>query len=167
MSSSSSKKGQSKPKGSVRAKSGCYTCRIRRKVRVPCMSFKNRSLTYVLSRNAMNSPTKRATARLVSVCDSSAWVLAPKGLNGCGFVFFVFFCSFQLPIPVLAALRYLSHASMTAVVHRISTLIALVICSVIRLPLQLMHALTPLLDRRVTMLRRCAKRSKAFSHPTG
>lgn len=37
--SSSSKRGTSKTKGAVRAKSGCYTCRIRRKVRIFVVIF--------------------------------------------------------------------------------------------------------------------------------
>ncbi|KAJ3565172.1 hypothetical protein NP233_g7807 [Leucocoprinus birnbaumii] len=57
--------GAPKAKGAVRAKSGCYTCRIRRKVCRP---------------NVMNSPTNRVTVPPVSGSVSNAWASVASDL---------------------------------------------------------------------------------------
>jgi hypothetical protein len=83
MSATPSKRGGAKPKGAVRAKSGCYTCRIRRKVRIPLVCATSfRLLILVIHRNATSSPTKRATVRRASVSGFSASASEPKGPSG-------------------------------------------------------------------------------------
>ena len=101
---SQKKPGAPKPKGAVRAKSGCYTCRIRRKVRRRGAHHPQQSLTpisrfprlfppsrascppapYRISayRNATSSLTRRAPARRASVSAFSASDSAPSGQIG-------------------------------------------------------------------------------------
>src|SRR6266576_6139527 len=78
------KAGAPKAKGAVRAKSGCYTCRIRRKVGhllldPPGSPLYTHILTLIASppfRNATNGQMQRAVARRVSVSASNALALA-------------------------------------------------------------------------------------------
>lgn len=84
------KAGAPKAKGAVRAKSGCYTCRIRRKVCAYTSLFASRP-TYVLTlrrvpRNAMNGQTRRVGARHASACVSNALALARNAPTGSRYV---------------------------------------------------------------------------------
>ena len=96
------KAGAPKAKGAVRAKSGCYTCRIRRKVNIPSTTTHTHthtlsvslpppsvvphslySCTHSLSfRNVMNDQTQRVDARPASVSAFSALALGRSAQNG-------------------------------------------------------------------------------------
>ena len=82
------KAGAPKAKGAVRAKSGCYTCRIRRKVCAHVLRFT--SNTYVLTRrvprNAMNGQTQRVDARHASASAFSALALGRSAPSGSRYV---------------------------------------------------------------------------------
>lgn len=90
------KAGAPKAKGAVRAKSGCYTCRIRRKVgHLPCLGGPRSQfpVIYMLtlvasppSRNATNGQMERAVARRVSVSASNALALARSAPIGSRYV---------------------------------------------------------------------------------
>jgi hypothetical protein len=85
----SKKQGAPKAKGAVRAKSGCYTCRIRRKVYslFPTTQF----LAYLVPRNVTSTRTRTDTARHVSVSVSSVSALAQSVPNGFAYVLCFFF----------------------------------------------------------------------------
>jgi len=80
--------GAPKAKGAVRAKSGCYTCRIRRKVCPSALlSIFDRLFVIVrrltrFRRNAMSSPTQRAAAKLVFVFVFNVLALVQSAPNG-------------------------------------------------------------------------------------
>lgn len=96
------KAGAPKAKGAVRAKSGCYTCRIRRKVghlpwgpgEDPVPHFPPVIYTYahrvppstLPSRNVTNGRMQRAVARRVSVSASNALALARSAPIGSRYV---------------------------------------------------------------------------------
>ena len=71
-----------KAKGAVRAKSGCYTCRIRRKVGAPFHHHRLSTTAHPLCRSVTSSQTLRGVAKHVSVSAFSALALVPNALNG-------------------------------------------------------------------------------------
>lgn len=85
-SSVTKKVGAPKAKGAVRAKSGCYTCRIRRKVG-PLHSIADCIFTFSI-RNVMSSTTTKATVRPVSASGFNAWALVPNDPTGFEYVLF-------------------------------------------------------------------------------
>lgn len=86
------KAGAPKAKGAVRAKSGCYTCRIRRKVSWWWLMLPSPPsvyiyvLTLIASRNATNGRMQRAVARPVSVSAFNALALDRSVLIGSRYV---------------------------------------------------------------------------------
>ena len=76
------KPGAPKAKGAVRAKSGCYTCRIRRKVGFLPDHPPSPTAHSPLSRNATNNQTLRGVVRHAFASVFSASALVPSVLNG-------------------------------------------------------------------------------------
>lgn len=80
------KQGAPKAKGSVRAKSGCYTCRIRRKVN-PNAPILTSLLTH-LHRSVTSKQTRTAAVPPAFVSDYNVSALAQSVPSGCGSVIF-------------------------------------------------------------------------------
>ena len=78
----SKKPGAPKAKGAVRAKSGCYTCRIRRKVGSSRSSLPAHNRSRFICRNVTSSRTHKAVARRAFVFAFNASDLAPSVQNG-------------------------------------------------------------------------------------
>lgn len=88
--------GAPKAKGAVRAKSGCYTCRIRRKVSIPRSPLLCHQTLITFPRNATSSQTQTVVARLVFVYDYNVLVLVQSVQNGCVYVILFYFISLLL-----------------------------------------------------------------------
>ncbi|KAK7007261.1 hypothetical protein R3P38DRAFT_3212977 [Favolaschia claudopus] len=74
------KLGERKAQRAIRTKSGCFTCRIRRKVLCCGVFF---ALVPLLTiRNATNVETNKEVATHVSVYGSNVWVSGTSALNG-------------------------------------------------------------------------------------
>ncbi|KAF9647997.1 hypothetical protein BDM02DRAFT_2463820 [Thelephora ganbajun] len=76
------KPGAPKAKGAVRAKSGCYTCRIRRKVGSSSSFITHPQPLIPLYRSVTSNQILRGVAKLVFVFAFSALALVPSVLNG-------------------------------------------------------------------------------------